>query len=47
VEFDEDLIVAAGDGVIRIKHIQAEGRRAMPCSEFLKGFRPEPDSYFR
>jgi methionyl-tRNA formyltransferase len=39
------LVVGTGDGAVSLEKVQAEGRRAMPGSEFIKGFRPEPGSY--
>jgi methionyl-tRNA formyltransferase len=35
----DDLIVAAGDGAVRIREIQAEGKRPMTTREFLAGHR--------
>jgi len=34
----EGLLVETGDGAIRIRELQAPGRRRLPASEFLRGF---------
>lgn len=47
IGFNDDLLVATGEGSIRVKFIQAEGKRAMPSSEFLRGFRPGAGSCFK
>lgn len=36
------LVVAAGNGCLRILSLQAEGRKALPVSDFLKGFHLKP-----
>lgn len=38
----EDLVVAAGEGALRILRLQAEGGKALAAGEFLRGFRLEP-----
>jgi len=38
----DDLVVATGDGALRIREIQAEGRRPMTVREFLAGHRLVP-----
>ena len=35
---DDDLLVACGEGAIRLARVQREGRAAQETSEFLKGF---------
>jgi methionyl-tRNA formyltransferase len=35
----DDLIVATGDGALRVREIQAEGKRPMTTREFLAGHR--------
>lgn len=42
---DGGLVVGTGDGAVSLEKVQAEGRKAMPGPEFIKGFRPEPGSY--
>jgi len=42
----EHLLVRTEDGVIGIAELQQEGRRRMPCSEFLRGYRLEPGDRF-
>ena len=36
---DEALLVAAGEGALRLTHVQAPGRAAMPAASFLRGRR--------
>jgi methionyl-tRNA formyltransferase len=33
----EDFLVASGDGLLRLVEVQAEGKRAMPAADFLRG----------
>ncbi len=40
------LVVSTGEGVIRIREIQAEGRRAMDTRQFLAGYRIQPGARF-
>ena len=35
----DQFLVAAGDGVLRIVEVQAEGKRALPARDFLAGYR--------
>jgi methionyl-tRNA formyltransferase len=35
----DDLIVATGHGVLRVREIQAEGKRPMTARDFLAGHR--------
>ena len=35
---DDDLLVACGEGAVRLTRVQREGRAAQDASEFLKGF---------
>jgi len=35
---DSGLLVETGEGVIRVRELQAPGRRRLPASEFLRGF---------
>jgi methionyl-tRNA formyltransferase len=37
VSGSEGLCVATGQGILRIEELQAEGRKAMSASDFLKG----------
>ena len=36
------LVVAAGDGAVRLLVIQLEGKKAATAAEFLRGHRPQP-----
>ncbi len=36
----EELVAAAGEGAVRIRELQLEGKRALPTGEFLRGCRP-------
>lgn len=45
VEVKGDFVVAAGEGSAIIKTVQAEGRKVMTGSEFIKGFRPDKDAF--
>lgn len=40
------LVVSTGDGIIRIREIQAEGRRPMDARQFLAGHRIHPGARF-
>ncbi|MGF1584976.1 MAG: methionyl-tRNA formyltransferase [Bacteroidales bacterium] len=42
-----DLMIAAGNGSVRVMHIQAEGRRAMSTTDFMRGFRLSENSICR
>jgi methionyl-tRNA formyltransferase len=42
----DDLIVAAGDGVLRLLELQPEGKRAMSAREFMAGRRVRPGLHF-
>lgn len=35
----DDLVVAAGEGALRLEEVQREGRRRLPAREFLRGTR--------
>jgi methionyl-tRNA formyltransferase len=35
---DDTILVACGKGAVRLLRLQAEGKRALPASEFLRGF---------
>jgi methionyl-tRNA formyltransferase len=39
-----DLVIGAGDGSVVVRKIQAEGKKLMSGSEFVKGFRPGPEA---
>ena len=41
----DQFIIGAADGSVILNRIQAEGRKAMAGSEFIKGFRPESGAY--
>lgn len=45
VESDKDLVIATGDGMIRVLRIQAEGKKAMSGAEFVRGIRPGTESF--
>lgn len=38
----EELVAAAGEGAVRIRELQLEGKRPLPAEEFLRGCRPAP-----
>ena len=40
-----ELIVATGDGALKITQIQRQGKRPMPTEELLRGFTFEEDSF--
>jgi methionyl-tRNA formyltransferase len=42
----ERLIVATGEGVLHLRHLQKEGKRAMTAREFLAGHRVSPGERF-
>jgi methionyl-tRNA formyltransferase len=44
---DGDLVIASGNGSISVKYIQAEGRRAMSATDFMRGFRLSENSICR
>jgi methionyl-tRNA formyltransferase len=44
-ESKDSLIIEAGDGPVLVRKVQAEGRKAMAGSEFIKGFRPDPGTF--
>jgi len=47
IEIGDDFIeVACGEGTIKIKEIQIEGKKRMETSEFLKGHKIKPHSFF-
>jgi len=47
IEIGNDFIeVACGEGTIKIKEIQIEGKRKMKTSEFLRGHKINPHSFF-
>jgi len=47
IEIGDDFIeVACGEGTIKIKEIQIEGKRKMETSEFLRGHKLNPYSFF-
>jgi methionyl-tRNA formyltransferase len=35
------LVVAAGEGAVRLLRVQLEGKKAMDAAEFLRGYRAE------
>ena len=35
---NDDLVVATGEGALRLEEVQLEGKRRMPAAEFLRGF---------
>ena len=35
---DKELLVASGQGMLRLEEVQLEGKRRMPAPEFLRGF---------
>ena len=39
-----DMVIGAGDGSVVVRKIQAEGKKLMSGSEFVKGFRPDPEA---
>ena len=41
----DKLIIDTGDGAVLVRKVQAEGRRAMAGTEFVKGFRPDSGAY--
>jgi len=47
IEIGNDFIeVACGEGTIKIKEIQIEGKKRMETSEFLRGHKIKPHSFF-
>jgi methionyl-tRNA formyltransferase len=38
----EGLVVASGEGAVRLEEVALEGRRRMTGAEFVRGYRPEP-----
>jgi methionyl-tRNA formyltransferase len=40
------LVIATGDGAIKILELQPAGKRSMSAAEFLRGYRPRPDDRF-
>ncbi|CAN5395956.1 methionyl-tRNA formyltransferase [soil metagenome] len=40
------LLVACGDGEMEIVELQPAGKKRMPTSSFLRGFRPQVDDWF-
>ncbi len=42
----DELLVATGEGVLRILEIQPEGRRLLPAAEFLRGYPVRPGQRF-
>jgi methionyl-tRNA formyltransferase len=40
------LLVTCGDGEIEILELQPSGKKRMPTSSFLRGFRPQGDDWF-
>lgn len=41
----EGLLVAAGDGALRLVTVQPEGKRPMPAADFLRGHRLRPGEF--
>lgn len=39
---DEGILVCTGSGILEILEVQREGKKRMPCSDFLQGFRIKP-----
>ena len=35
---ETELLVATGDGTLRLDEVQLEGKRRLPAPEFLRGF---------
>jgi methionyl-tRNA formyltransferase len=44
VVIKNDLVIGAGDGSVVVRKIQAEGKKLMSGSEFVKGFRPAQEA---
>ncbi len=42
--YGDRLIVAAGEGAVRLVRVQLEGKKAMAAEEFLRGYRAEGTS---
>lgn len=38
----EEIVVSTGKGMLQIKELQLEGKKRMPCGDFLRGFAVEP-----
>ncbi|MCA9103071.1 MAG: methionyl-tRNA formyltransferase [Pirellulales bacterium] len=43
---DDRLVIATGEGVARLSEIQPSGKRMMPASEFLRGYRVNVGDHF-
>lgn len=43
----EALVVAAGEGIIRIRELQLEGKKRMPVKDFLLGYKITPGMFFK
>ena len=37
----DGIVVATGDGVLKVTEIQAEGKKKMPVAEYLRGHKVE------
>ncbi len=46
IERDEGVLVATGQGALRLKRVQPENRRAMGAEEFARGYRVRPGTAF-
>ena len=46
-EIDAELVVAAGDGRVRVGEIQPAGKRRMTWRDFVNGYRIQPGDGFR
>ena len=46
IERDEGVLVATGQGTLRLKRVQPENRRAMGAGEFARGYRVRPGTAF-
>ncbi len=47
VDSTENIQIAAGEGIVVLKTIQAEGKKVMSCTDFLRGFRTMRPAFFR
>jgi len=43
---DQGVLVACGEGVVRLLQMQAPGRRMLPVADFLRGFPVQPGAVF-
>jgi methionyl-tRNA formyltransferase len=41
------IVIAAGEGFIELKRIQAEGKRMMSAADFIRGLRFPGTAFFR